>query len=311
MSLKSSLTAMIAAGVATAAMPLERPVAGMAPPGDAAPVAERPGEPGVAAVRAATERFRDVRAALAEGYVRDPLDLCDTAEMMGRPPEVGAMGIHYFRADLLGISSPPAPRVTGTGVHIDFRRPSILIYEPQADGSLELVAVENLVFAEAWAKAGHSGFVVREPMAVMSGRPRTSAGKGATVRPLGRPDLAACNALYERIHGFDRAHDLEGAIRLRNPFLCEREGRIRAYVTAPALWLASHAVAESEEDMQALILGVAAATGEPLSFLLPLRQAGLFRWCLREGLKPTKPMTLMTIGEYREPGGSYFPSVFY
>ena len=40
--------------------------------------------------------------------------------------------------------------------HTDFRRPSILIYEPQRDGALELVAVENLVFAAAWRAAGHT-----------------------------------------------------------------------------------------------------------------------------------------------------------
>ena len=59
-------------------------------------------EPDLAAVRAAAERFRDVNVALAEGYVRDPLNLCDTAAMMGRPAELGAMGIHFFRPDLLG-----------------------------------------------------------------------------------------------------------------------------------------------------------------------------------------------------------------
>jgi hypothetical protein len=113
------------------------------------------GEPDLAAVRAATERFRDVEAALAEGYIRDPFDLCDTAELLGRPAELGAMGIHYFRPDLLGITAPPDPRVAGTGTHTDFLTPSILIYEPQANGSLELVAVENLAFATAWEAAGH------------------------------------------------------------------------------------------------------------------------------------------------------------
>jgi len=45
-------------------------------------------------------------------------------------------------------------RASGTGTHTDFRKPSILIYEPKDDGSLELVAVENLVFADAWRAAG-------------------------------------------------------------------------------------------------------------------------------------------------------------
>lgn len=116
-----------------------------------------PGEPTLADVRVATERFRDVKVALAEGYIRDPGNMCETADMMGRPASDGAMGIHYFRPDLLGITAPPAPRVDGTGTHTDFRNPSVLIYEPQADGSLELVAVENLVFAKAWReKTGSS-----------------------------------------------------------------------------------------------------------------------------------------------------------
>ena len=140
MSWKSTLTATVAVlstAVGAAACPLH------------------PGEPTLEEVRAATERFRDVDVALAEGYLRDPLNLCDTADMMGRPAELGAMGIHFFRPDLLGITAPPDPRVDGDGIHTDFLLPSILIYEPQADGSLELVAVENLVFAEAWKAAGH------------------------------------------------------------------------------------------------------------------------------------------------------------
>lgn len=115
----------------------------------------RPGEPSLAEVRAATERFRHVDQALAEGYIRDPANMCEDAAMMGKPASMGAMGIHYFRPDLLGVSAPPNPRVDGTGTHTDFGQPAVLIYEPKADGSLELIAVENLVFAKAWAKAGH------------------------------------------------------------------------------------------------------------------------------------------------------------
>jgi hypothetical protein len=113
------------------------------------------GEPSLAEVRKATERFQDVKVAQAEGYIRDPMNLCDTADMMGRPASLGAMGIHFFRPDLLGISGPPNPRVEGNGTHTDFRKPAILIYEPQSDGSLKLVAVENLVFRKSWHAAGN------------------------------------------------------------------------------------------------------------------------------------------------------------
>lgn len=124
--------------------------------GPKAKPAPAPGEPTLDEVRKATARFRDEKVALAEGYIRDPFNMCETADMMGQPASVGAMGIHYFRPDLLGVTEPPNPRVTGNGTHTDFRTPAVLIYEPQANGSVELVAVENLVFADAWKAAGHT-----------------------------------------------------------------------------------------------------------------------------------------------------------
>ncbi len=94
------------------------------------------------------ERYRDVSRAIADGYTTD--NKCVTAEMLGFPASLGAMGLHYVRRDLLGLSDKPAGRVSGTGTHTDFRKPAMLVYEPQADGSMTLVAVENLVFASAW-----------------------------------------------------------------------------------------------------------------------------------------------------------------
>jgi hypothetical protein len=110
----------------------------------------------VEAVRLATERFADVNVALAEGYIPDPSGHCVSAEAEGLPAELGGMGIHYLNPALLGITATE-PRVDGNGLHTDFLNPSILLYEPQADGSLELVGVENLVFEKAWKEAGNSG----------------------------------------------------------------------------------------------------------------------------------------------------------
>ena len=126
---------------------------GLAHPEPAAPAVAA--EASLDEVRAATQRFQDVKVALAEGYTA-PMDVCDTADMMGKPAELGAMGVHYIRADLLGITAPPNPRVDGNGTHTDFLKPAVLIYEPQTDGTMQLVAVENLVFQKAWHAAGNS-----------------------------------------------------------------------------------------------------------------------------------------------------------
>lgn len=107
-------------------------------------------------IREATSKYRDVEAALADGYMPDPMNLCVDAAVEGAPRQLGGMGIHYFRPDLLEITGMQ-PRVAGTGTHQDFERPSVLVYVPDESGELVLGAVENLVFAEGWEAAGHEG----------------------------------------------------------------------------------------------------------------------------------------------------------
>ena len=90
-----------------------------------------------------------------------------------------------------------------------------------------------------------------------------------------------------------------------------RDGELAAYMTVPGTWALNHAVAETESDMKALILGAAEAGPDPVGFLVPIRHADLFHWCILQGLSIVKPMTLMTRGTYLEPQGAWLPSVFY
>lgn len=154
------------------------------------------------------------------------------------------------------------------------------------------------------------GFDVKEPVAVISGKPRSGPAQGVDVRALAEGDLDECEALCKKVHGFERTNELRDSIQTFAPFVAVRGGRIAAYASSVTFWPLSHGVAESHDDMTALLQGAAAEVEEPLAFLVPLR-AGLFRWCLREGLRPVKPMNLMALGEYREPRGSWFPSVVY
>ena len=155
------------------------------------------------------------------------------------------------------------------------------------------------------------GFTVREPLMLMHGTPKSQPIRGFTVRPLGAADVEPCGAICEAAHGITRSDELRDALRMFAPFVVERGGRITGYLSAATLWPLNHGVAETEDDMKALLLGAGAASPEPLSFLLPVRQSDLLRWCLSEGLRVTKPMNLMSLGWYREPQRPYFPSVFY
>jgi GNAT superfamily N-acetyltransferase len=157
------------------------------------------------------------------------------------------------------------------------------------------------------------GFDPRAPIALLRGPVNAEVPARTEVRPAQRDDLAACEALSLRVHGYERTNELADAIDSPglSPFVTICDGRVTAYATTLALFPAAHAVAESDESMQALIAGAVAPTGAPAAFLLPVRQAELFRWCLNAGLRVVKPMTYMTVGEYREPRGAWLPSVLY
>jgi predicted N-acetyltransferase YhbS len=156
------------------------------------------------------------------------------------------------------------------------------------------------------------GFDVREPLVEIEGEVAGEVHEGFEVREMIEEDFAACAELCRRVHGFDRANELKHVPPFLTSFVALREGRVTAYAAAPHFWALNHAVAETEADMRALLSGAASLSeGRPLSFLLPTRQAELFRWCLRKGMRVVKPLTLMTTGDYREPRGCYLPSVGY
>jgi predicted N-acetyltransferase YhbS len=152
------------------------------------------------------------------------------------------------------------------------------------------------------------GFKVKEPVVLITGR-LTGPPPRMEVRGLRNEDLAECAALCRKVHGFDRSNELRDALHGLSPLVARRDGRITAYASAIAFF--AHGVAESVEDMQALLLAAGSVTKEPIFFLLPTRQAELFQWCLSKGMRIIKPMTLMAMGEYHEPDGCFFPSVAY
>jgi hypothetical protein len=85
-------------------------------------------------VRTANDRFSDVAVAVAEGYSPIP---CASGY------DGGAMGIHYVNPDYLK-----------DGV-LDVKHPEAIMYEPQPDGKMQLVAVEYITFKGPAALGGH------------------------------------------------------------------------------------------------------------------------------------------------------------
>ena len=67
------------------------------------------------------------------------------------------------------------------------------------------------------------GFDVKEPVAVMTGKPRSGPVEGVEVRPLVEADLDECASLCKQVHGFERTNELRDAIQAFAPFVAVRQ----------------------------------------------------------------------------------------
>lgn len=155
------------------------------------------------------------------------------------------------------------------------------------------------------------GFSIKEPLMLMTGKPRSKPSDGILIRQMKNEDAEECNALYKKVHGFDRLNEIRENLNHFAGFVAVRDDEVKAYLTSPTFWLQNHGVAEREEDMKELILGAGSLSSQQLSFLLPTRQSSLFRWCLNEGFRAISPRTLMAMGRYNEPKGVFMPSINY
>jgi ribosomal protein S18 acetylase RimI-like enzyme len=248
---------------------------------------------------------REAAVRLAGALVADPAVFGVVAERGRRV--VGSNFLH--EADPIRAVGPITvdPAAQGMGIG---RSLMIAVVERGRD-ALGVRLVQDAFNTRSISLYASLGFEVKEPLLLMSGRPRGAPGPRFRVRPVKDDDVDACVRLCAAVHGVARAGELENARRVFTPLLVERDGRVTGYLTAPNFWIANHGVAETEADMKALLLGAATFAPEPVALLLPTRQASLFRWCLDAGLLAVKPMTLMAMGMYREPAGCWFPSVFY
>jgi hypothetical protein len=88
------------------------------------------GKSDLAVAREATERYRRMDLVLADGF--SPLFECIS------DPSAGAMGVHYVQAERFDS-------------RLEVSEPEALVFEPQADGRRELVAIEYIIPAAAWS----------------------------------------------------------------------------------------------------------------------------------------------------------------
>lgn len=177
----------------------------------------------------------------------------------------------------------------------------------QQKGFKSVRLVQAAYHARSLSLYAKLGFVAREPLAVVQGPALGICIDGHEVRRASESDLISANALCRHVHGHARAVELRHAMTHASATVVEREGRITGYATNIGFF--GHAVGETTQDLIALIAAARAYSGP--GFLVPIRNSALFRWCLERGLRVVQPMTLMSVGGYREPQGAFLPSILY
>ena len=136
--------------------------------------------------RSGTAGFHRLDAAKAAGYGL----LTDAAGIACIDnPGVGGMGIHYANGNLVGNPS------------VNAATPEALVYEPQANGRLRLVAAEYVVLQSAWEAAGNSGVP-------------TLFGQPFALTP--SPNRFGLSAFYE-LHAWIWKHNPRGMVDDWNP----------------------------------------------------------------------------------------------
>lgn len=154
------------------------------------------------------------------------------------------------------------------------------------------------------------GFEVREPISNMQGKPIQEAIPGRSVRAATESDIESCNTICKTVHGHDRNGELHDSIKQGSAKVVLHENKITGYTCG--LTFFNHSVGLTNDDLKALISSATNddSYGGP-GILIPSRNTQLFRWCLNNGLRLVQQLTLMTIGLYNEPAGSYMPSILY
>lgn len=143
---------------------------------------------GPAAARSATSQYHRAEVAQREGYAlppAGPLHECISAA----DGSAGSMGLHWINSDLV------------RDAVLDVDHPEVLVYEPTRNGRLRLVALEYVVFADAW-QAAHPG--------------TTPTLFGKPLKYVAEPNRYELPAFYE-IHAWVWKHNPHGMFADHNP----------------------------------------------------------------------------------------------
>lgn len=175
----------------------------------------------------------------------------------------------------------------------------------QAQGYEMIRLVQDSYNMRSLALYASLGFDTKEPLALMELAPNGAIDPA--FRPATPADVDAMDELCRGIYQISRKGEIALYPQLGFPAFVLDRGHIAGYLISGII---GHGVAESDDDMLALLAGAGATVPNAVT-LLPIRNGALYRRALAVGHRNHKVMNLMALGPYEEPQGTYCPSVMF
>src|SRR5919198_2201361 len=227
---------------------------------------------------------------------------------------LGSIFLHRFPPSPVAVIGPLTVHPSAEGGGIGRKLMDAALAQALKQNYDQIRLVQSPSHIRSFVLYTKCGFILREPLFLMQGQLQrkdgnnnnTGSDNNNNIRLVRDDnDVSMCNELCKSSYGFSREMELRQAKDQGVATMIERDGVITGY--AAGIGIFGHAVAESNEDLKALIANASAILGP--GFFVPARNHELISWLLQNGFQIGWPANLMRVGPYQEPFTPFLPSL--
>ncbi len=182
--------------------------------------------------------------------------------------------------------------------------------EARANGKERIRLVQDSFNLASLSLYSSIGFDVKETVALMTIADAAAEASDPGIRGIVESDLDAVERLCRDCYGVSRRNEVAANVAAGACGLIRERGDRPAGFYLPGMM--GFGAAESNADALALIReGARVAPAHDLLVFCPLRNTDLYRQLLKSGARAIKVETLMAMGPYEEPSGTWMPSILF
>ena len=222
---------------------------------------------------------------------------------------LGSVFLHKFPPSPVAVIGPLTVHPSAEG-GIGKRLMDVALFQAHKQNHDQIRLVQSPSHIRSFVLYTKCGFILREPLFLMQGLPLKSGNninnRGVRL-VLDDNDVSVCNELCKSVNGFSREMELRHAKDQGVATMIERDGVVTGY--AAGIGIYGHAVAQSNEELKALIANASTILGP--GFFAPAKNSEVISWLFENGFQIGWPANLMTVGPYQEPLMPFLPSLAY